>query len=200
LRQGPGGNNRRETLPVARLVTPGVKESARMRGGHGALPAREALILAALLAHPMLLDEHCELLAELEFDNAEANRLRQALIDCMAHGSRESVEIEGELLALGFERLLQHIASVSVPTHFWVRRDAAFPDVRDGFMHAVALHRKNRTLHKELRFAQAAMEQDFTEENFARLQDIKAQIAAMEGTEAMIEGFGASSGRASRAM
>jgi DNA primase len=199
-RQGPGGTNRRETLPVARLVTPGVKESARMRGGHGALPAREALILAALLAHPMLLDQHCELLAELEFDNAEANRLRQALIDCMAHGSRESVEIEGELLALGFERLLQHIASVSVPTHFWVRRDAAFPDVRDGFMHAVALHRKNRTLHKELRFAQAAMEQDFTEENFARLQDIKAQIAAMEGTEAMIEGFGASSGRASRAM
>ncbi|CAM5764295.1 DNA primase [Labrys miyagiensis] len=198
-RRAPGGG-RQETLPMARLVTAGVRESARVRGGHGAVPAREALILAAVVAHPVLLDDHCELLAEIEFDNAEANRLRQALIDCVAHGLHESPEIEVELHGLGFERLLHYITSVSAPTHFWVRRDAAFPDVRDGFVHAVALHHKNRTLHKELRLAAAALEQDLTDENFARLQDIKAQIATMEGTEATIEGFGASSGRASRAM
>jgi DNA primase len=198
--QSRGFMGKRAALPPARLVTPGVKQSARMRGGHSALPAREALILATLVAHPLLLDTHCELLAELEFDNAEANRLRQALIDCVAHGLRESPEIVIQLLGLGFERLLQQIASVSGPTHFWVRPDAAFTDVRDGFVHAVALHHKNRTLNKELRLAQAAMDQDFTEENFARLRNIKSQIEAMEGTEATIEGFGASSGRTSRAM
>ncbi|WP_413988584.1 DNA primase [Labrys okinawensis] len=198
-RRGPGGG-RQETRSGPPSVTAGVRESARVRGGHGAVPAREALILAAVVAHPVLLDDHCELLAGLEFDNAETNRLRQALIDCVAHGLRESPEIETELLGLGFERLLHQITSASALGHFWVRRDAAFPDVRDGFVHAVALHHKNRTLHKELRLAAAALEQDLTDENFARLQDIKAQIATMEGTEAMIEGFGASSGRLSRDM
>jgi DNA primase len=147
-----------------------------------------------------LLDAHCELLAGLEFDNVEAGRLRKALIDCVAHGLRESVEIEAELKTLGFERLLVHTAALTVPGHFWVRRDAAFPDVRDGFLHTVALHHKNRALHKELKHAEAALDRDFTEENWARLTDIKAQIAAMEGTEAVIEGFGASSGRTSRAV
>ncbi|GLS19520.1 DNA primase [Labrys miyagiensis] len=197
-RRGPGG--RQETRSGPPPVTAGVRESARVRGGHGVVPAREALILAAVVAHPVLLDDHCELLAGLEFDNAETNRLRQALIDCVAHGLRESPEIETELLGLGFERLLHQITSASALGHFWVRRDAAFPDVRDGFVHAVALHHKNRTLHKELRLAATALEQDLTDENFARLQDIKAQIATMEGTEAMIEGFGASSGRSSRDM
>ena len=194
------GGGRRETGQATHLVTPAVRESARMRGGHGSIPAREALILAVVVAHPYLLDDHCELLAGLEFENIEASRLRQALVDCVAHGLRESVAVEAELMLQGFERLLGHIAALSGPTHFWVRRDAAFPDVRDGFVHAVALHHKNRTLHKELRLAQAAMDQDFTEENWARLTDIKAQIAAMEGTEATIEGFGASSGRTSRAV
>ena len=34
-----------------------------------------------------------------------------------------------------------------------------------------------------------------SEENFAWLRDVQAQLAALEGTEAMIEGFGLSSGR-----
>ncbi|MDQ0392146.1 DNA primase [Labrys monachus] len=194
------GNGRREAAPLGRLVTPGVKESVRVRGGHGGLPAREALILAALVAHPELLDHHCETLAELEFDNAEANRLRQALIDCAAHGQRESPVITAQLHVLGFERLLAHISAASAPTHFWVRHDAAFSDVQQGFMHVVTLHHKSRTLHKELRLAAAALEQDFTQENFAHLTEIKAQLAAMEGMEATIDGFGASSGRAARAM
>ncbi|WP_448953106.1 DNA primase [Labrys neptuniae] len=194
------GGNRREASPSAHQLTPAVRTSARVLGGHGAIPAREALILASVVAHPHLLDDHCEALAGLEFTNVEAGRLRQAVIDCVAHGLRESLEIETELKLLGFERLLAHIAALILPMHFWVRRDAAFPDVRDGFEHTVALHHKYRTLHKELRHAEAALDRDFTEENWARLTDIKAQIAAMEGTEAMIEGFGASSGRGSRTM
>lgn len=194
------GKGRGEGAPLGRLVTPGVKDGALMRGGRSALPAREALILAALVAYPELLDHHCETLAELEFDNAEANRLRGALIDCAANGLRESLEIVTQLESLGFERLLAHITATSAPTHFWVRRDAAFSDVQQGFMHVVTLHHKSRTLNRELRLAAAALEQDFTQENFAQLTDIKAQIAAMEGLEATIDGFGASSGRAARAM
>jgi DNA primase len=197
-RRGQGGG-RGEAVNATRLTT-SARESARVRGGHGAIPSREAVILAVVIAHPVLLDDHCEMLARLEFDNAEAHRLRQALIDCVAHGLRESPDIVAQLISLGFERLLQHITAFSGLGHFWVRPDAAFPDVRDGFVHAVALHHKYRTLNKELRLAAAALERDFTDENFARLQDIKAQIATIEGTEATIDGFGASSGRAVRGM
>ena len=179
----------REAPPIGRLVTPGVRKSAVFSGGRSTLPSREALILAAVVAHPGLLDHHCETLAEIEFDNAEANHLRQALVDCAAGGLRESLEIEAHLRALGFERLLAHIDHMSAPTHLWVRRDAAFHDVQDRFIRVVTLHHKFRTLNKELRLAAAALEQDFTQENFARLSDIKAQIATMTGMEATIEGM-----------
>jgi DNA primase len=64
----------------------------------------------------------------------------------------------------------------------------------------VTLHRKMRTLNRELKLAAAAFERDLTDENFAHLTDIKTQIAAVEGAEATIEGFGLSSGRSVRAM
>ena len=47
--------------------------------------------------------------------------------------------------------------------------------------------------------AEAALPLDLSDENFARLADIKQQLAKSEGTEALIEGFGAPSGRGVRA-
>jgi DNA primase len=38
--------------------------------------------------------------------------------------------------------------------------------------------------------------QDSTEANNSWLQDVKARLSEIDGTEALIEGFGASSGRA----
>jgi DNA primase len=45
-----------------------------------------------------------------------------------------------------------------------------------------------------------ALGQDNTEANYARLRDVKARLSSLDGTEALIEGFGASSGRASRSL
>ena len=44
----------------------------------------------------------------------------------------------------------------------------------------------------------AALGQDPTEANYSWLQDVKARLSVIDGTEAIIEGFGASSGRAVR--
>ena len=186
--------------PMAKLATPGLREGALMRGSRSALPAREALILAAILGHPALLDHHCEALTELEFDNPDADRLRRALVDCAAHELRESVDILAWLEGVGLARLAQRLTVSALALHWWVRPDAARPDVEQGFQHVVTLHRKMRTLHRELKLAAAALERDFTEESFAHLTEIKTQIEAMEGQEASLEGFGASSGRAVRAM
>ena len=40
-----------------------------------------------------------------------------------------------------------------------------------------------------------ALGQDNSESNYLRLCDVKARLAQVDGTEAQIEGFGASSGR-----
>jgi DNA primase len=43
--------------------------------------------------------------------------------------------------------------------------------------------------------SEAALALDASEANFARMQDIQEQLNALAGTEAAVEGFGASSGR-----
>ena len=40
-----------------------------------------------------------------------------------------------------------------------------------------------------------ALGQDATESNYGWLRDVKTRLAAMDGTEALIEGFGEMSGR-----
>ena len=64
----------------------------------------------------------------------------------------------------------------------------------------VALHRQWHCLTKELRDAEQALGQDPTEANYSWLQDVKARLALLGGTEALIEGFGASSGRPVRSL
>ena len=59
----------------------------------------------------------------------------------------------------------------------------------------VTLHRKARTLNRELKDAERALGDDPSEANLAWIRDVQNRLAALEGTEALIEGFGASSGR-----
>jgi DNA primase len=60
------------------------------------------------------------------------------------------------------------------------------------------LHRQWHSLIKELKDAELALGQETTEANYSWLQDVKARLAVIDGTEAMIEGFGTSSGRSAR--
>jgi DNA primase len=45
-----------------------------------------------------------------------------------------------------------------------------------------------------------ALGQDNSEANYARLCDVKARLSKLDGTEALVEGFGASSGRTPRSL
>ena len=64
----------------------------------------------------------------------------------------------------------------------------------------LALHRQWHSLIRELKDAELALGEDDSETNYARLQDVKARLSSIDGTEALIEGFGASSGRPSRSL
>jgi DNA primase len=172
------------------------------RGHRTAVPLREALILQATLNHPWLLHDHLEELASLEFRHAEAERLKSALIDIAAHAAALDAEaLKAELAARGLIDLASRIAlSITTPSVWGARPEAAPDDVLVTWSQLVALHRQWHSLTKELKDAEQALGQDASEANYLRLRDVKARLSRVEGTEAIIEGFGASSGRGVRSL
>lgn len=60
------------------------------------------------------------------------------------------------------------------------------------------MHRSAGALHRELKAAEAALANEPTEENYNHLLDIQSQFRDVQATDALIEGFGTSSGRAGR--
>ncbi|MBX6327640.1 MAG: DNA primase [Pseudolabrys sp.] len=168
--------------------------------GRGAVPRREALILKAALNHPWLLHDHLEELASLEFRHAEAERLKSALIDIAAHvEAADSADVRAELAARGLGEVVARIEAAITTASVWGAGPGAAPeDVLVTWNQLIGLHRQWHSLIKELKAAEQALGQDSSESNYLRLVDVKARLERMEGTEALIEGFGASSGRGTR--
>ena len=91
-------------------------------------------------------------------------------------------------------------SSITTQSVWGARPDAAPEDVLVTWTQLVALHRQWHSLTKELKDAEQALGQDASDANYLRLRDVKARLARVEGTEALIEGFGASSGRGVRTL
>ncbi len=183
------------------------------RGHRAAIPLREALILQAALNHPWLLHDHLEELAVAEFRHADSQKLKGALIDAFAHLAEEfrhdreqdrdaeRSELHAELNRRGFANVLGRIErAITTPSVWAARPDAAADDVLLTWRQLVALHTQWHSLIRELKDAEVALGQDNTEANYARLCDVKARLSTLDGTEALVEGFGAASGRSTRSL
>jgi len=195
--------------------SPQLASSPVHRGHRAAIPRREALILQAAINHPWLLHEHLEEFAAAEFRHADTQRLKSALIDDFAHhfaedfaeqsgesgAEAERAALAGELSRRGFDDVLKRIErTITTPSVWGARPQAAASDVLLTWKQLIALHRQWHSLTRELKDAETALGQDNTEANYARLRDVKARLASLEGTEALIEGFGAPSGRPVRSL
>jgi DNA primase len=209
---GAGLRPSREDAYIA--ASPQLLASPLHRGHRAAIPRREALILQAAINHPWLLHDHLEELAAAEFRHADTQRLKGALIDVFAHhfaddfvkepandGEAERAALAAELGRRGFAELLGRIErTITTPSVWGARPAAGQSDVLLTWKQLIALHRQWHSLTRELRDAETALGQDNTEANYARLRDVKTRLATLEGTEALIEGFGASSGRPARSL
>jgi len=175
-------------------------KSSIVRGVRSALAPREALILVAVVNHPWLLDTHAEELAALEFRHPDGDRLRAAIMDAAAtEHPHNPASMRTAITARGQGALLARVEQSITHRSDWPAREStAHEDVMLWWTHVVSLHRKSRTLHKELKDAEAALGTEPSEENLTWLRDIQERLAALEGTEALIDGFGASSGRPAR--
>jgi DNA primase len=165
-------------------------------------PPREALILLAALHHPWLLTEHAEELSELDFAHRDSDGLRRTLLDAAAADAAGDPEtLAAYVERAGATEIVRRMDRAITHKGDWAMRPgAAREDVLTFWHQIMSLHRKKRTLSRELREAERALGADPTEANFARLKDVQDRLAVLDGTEALIEGFGAPSGRPARTM
>jgi DNA primase len=202
----PGRFQRRPEVPGRNMpyvvVSQQLANSPVHRGYRTAIPRREALILQAALNHPWLLHDHLEELASLEFRHADAERLKATLIDIAAHAATlDAAALRAELESRNLSQVLERVSSAITTGSVWAAQEGAAPDdVLVTWSQLIGLHRQWHSLLKELKDAEQALGEDASEANYLRLRDVKARLEKMEGLEALIEGFGASSGRGGRAL
>jgi DNA primase len=189
-------------------ASPQLALSPIMRGQRSAISRREALILQTLMNHPWLLHDHLEEVSALDLVHPEAQKLRAGIITAFAndhHHSPEPTEqaekIRADLEAAGFSKSIQRVELVITTAAVWGAKAQAAPeDVLSTWRQLVSLHRQWHSLLRELKDAEAALGADASEVSLAWLRDVKARMAEVDGTEALIEGFGESSGRFQRSV
>ena len=207
----PGGQGRPGTVLGSGPYQPASSQLAAsplLRGQRSVMSRREALILQCLLHHPWLLHDHLEEVAALELAHGEAHRLRAGIIAAFASDhhhsgepSEQSEKLREDLVKGGFSKELQRVEGAITTAAVWgAKAGAARDDVLSTWHQLVSLHRQYHSLLRELKDAELALGEDGSEANLAWLRDIKARLSEMDGTEAMIEGFGDMSGRFQRSL
>src|SRR4030081_3936025 len=206
----PRGGRQQASQTISRgpyqAVSPQLASSPIMRGQRSALSRREALILQTLINHPWLLHDHLEEVAALELAHPEANRLRARIISAFADDhhhspqpSEQAEKMRADLEAAGFSQILQRVDRAITTGAVWgAKAQAAREDVLSTWHQLVSLHRQWHSLLRELKDAELALGEEASEANLAWLRDVKARLAEVDGTEALIEGFGDCLGRSQR--
>jgi DNA primase len=195
--RGQGRPNEATSQPSSRLSA-----SPIVRGFRTALPPREALILVTVVNHPWLLEHHAEEFSELEFLNPDTDHLRRAVMDAATGSNAADPEaLRAAIAARGLTGVLDRVEAAITHTSDWpARPGASVDDVAQWWTHVVTLHRKQRTLNRELKDAERALGEEPTDSNLAWLRDVQGRLSALDGSEAQIEGFGLSSGRPARSV
>ncbi len=195
----PTGDRRRPGSAARPPVSDRLRRSPIL-AGRSSLPLREVVLVVTMVNHPHLIAAHLDAFAEIEFGHRDLDRLRDAVIEIAADGDEwDAAGLRGRLSDRRFGALLSRLdAQIAATSHWQVLPESAPADAEVAWLQALTLHRRQRTLHRELKDAEAALAETPSEANFARLVDIRNQLASSEGVEALVEGFGVSSGREKR--
>ncbi|RTL92091.1 DNA primase [Ancylobacter aquaticus] len=203
-RAGAKGGRRPGTgRPLAgRGASETMRRSSLVRGAAADMPRNEALLLFALINHPWLIDQCAEELSDLHLQHRELADLRRVLLDAHMEGETEAPEtLAARLEGQGLAPLVDRLSRLAVARHDWPAfSDAGRVDVELWWNQRLVLHRRGHALSKDLKEAEKRLAEEPTDMNWARFLDVQRQLAALDGTEALVEGFGAASGRPARSM
>src|SRR5437764_306907 len=114
---------------------------------------------------------------------------RRAVLDAATGGQTgDHVDAEGlraAIAARGLTGVLDRVEAAITHTSDWPAQvGASVDDVAQWWTHVVTLHRKQRTLNRELKDAERALGEEPTDANLAWLRDVQGRLSALDGTEA----------------
>ena len=185
-------------------VSESLARSALVRTGGGPLPPRETVMLVAMINHPALLEEHFDAFEEMSLPHQDLRRLHAVVLDVMAHEDQhDRATLIKAISETGAGEAWEAALALVRRMRAWTAlEDAALDDVREAFGQAAALYSRARELRQQRASVQAALaeavekgEEDSTQHLLQVLNSISMDIANVEQLEALVEGFGVSSGR-----
>jgi DNA primase len=184
---------------VAQSASPQLMAAAGHAAAQSAVERRERMILLTVVNHPGLLHGLWDDFAALDLTTTVLDSLRTQILDtASSEEALEGAALKAHLLGRGFGPVLDRLEHQAKNLNEWFLGPAAAPDdARTGLRQMIALHRKAVTLDRELKAAEAAFVREPTEENLNALVAVRDQLLSATGAEALIEGFGAASGRGS---
>ena len=158
-----------------------INASAELSGLSQTIPAREALLLKALLNHPWLIEEHSEVLAALTFAARALGALRDQILALHATSnlpiSLDRLTLRSQLSKTGVSKVVDLAErTITHRSDRFAEPEASATEVEAGFRHILALHQRQDSLERMLKAAEEAWVRDCTQEAWERLSEIKHQI------------------------
>jgi len=192
----PGGGMRRSV--VSDRLT---RSSLMKRAGLQDAALREVTIVIGFVNHPLLFHEAFDYFADLELPDGDLAKLRSAVLDIYAeHHPTSREELLQHLPAKGADTIYEIFQQRLRDLKLWPVLETAAPeDTREAVRQALHLHHRNRALNKELRSAEETLGLMPSETALAHVVEVKREIETLGGMEALIDGFGILSGRATKA-
>jgi DNA primase len=158
---------------------------------------REKLLVLTVVNHPEILGRYSEDFMSIDFSTPDLDKLRAEILGIAAHSSAlDTGAVRRHFQQRGLGGLLGWLeGQESLKNEWFAWPGAAIEDVERGWLHVLSRHRKARTLRSELDRATKALAADMTDEAYERFLAVKAEMDALEGDEASLEGYGVPSGR-----
>jgi DNA primase len=193
-RYSPSGRKLRE-WEVATPASHGLKSAASRLTSDDSTDRRARMIVLSFINHPELLHDFWDEFTSIEIAASELEQLRVRLLDA---GATSTENLRNQLNAQGFEPLIASLEKQAKQLNEWfATSEAATDDARTSLRQMLSLHRKSITLERELKAAETAFANHPTEENLNTLTAVRDELHSTQGAEALVQGFGAASGRES---
>lgn len=179
--RGKNGRNQRNSTDFRLPSTPQLKQSSLVRGGDASTAKREQVLILAVLNHPGLLEAHCEELAAVEFHDRMLDKIRNEIIDIAAlHAPLDRDRLRGHLETRGLSDIARRLESGSaLKSERFAWPDAEEEEAETAWLHLLHWHQRAVDLRNELKAAERALAEEMTDENFARLKAIQAELGGL---------------------
>lgn len=200
-----GGRNAQQGNAAPSGISDRLVRSALVRGALELPALRESVLALTVANHPGLLFSEYDEIAAIEFENRDLQRLWSSLIGIAdSVGTRlDRHRLIEELQAAGFDALLKTLEQQVRNSRLWTATvDAAPEDAREGYLQALALHKRTRALlwqrrelERELAVSTEEGDGERVPQILRALQEVQMETTRLENQEAIIDGFGVLSGR-----